>query len=690
MRKVLGFIIVLVLILTPVSAVSMLDYSVSIVKNYKDVTRTRDLSLIVMALSLAFNRTDELSEYEIWHFTEKLISWQNDDGGWGYFYGSTSSVPDTGFALIALSKARKVAWSDPKREEMIRSAIVKGVIYLERSFNGNGWGYLKGMENDYRSTLLASAALVMAGYDYDYVKASYEIIKDKMPDDPFFLYLWIVVTKNVTGIVPKNAIEKLESIKGSEDKIAAASYALLDIEGLTFQTALLLSESEKFQKNWSKWEYPIYSTMAFSLISEKVIEAGEDKLLKLCSILPELQNEDGGWSLYKGYPSDVVVTYYVLKALEICNPRSEAAIKALEFMREISKRYENEIMRDHYLRNNYLYSILALAEYNALTEEEKEKAIEIIESSFWGNNLGKQPKTVALAIRTLVALGISPNDKIIKENLEWLMKKMEHGGWGFVFETSLVEWYFAPTYPETLDVFTSLLPVVGKEKLGKTIEFIKNNPPSVEWRKLYAYVTLLKIGEVPDWTVEVPEDYSNPLIDAILVEYYTISPEIPKVNVYTVLSELRGKEVELRTNDPKLGQIVAESIEGTVNASVKVRISELLAVPDVGDYIFVAPVGRIDMSRYNQDVKIYLKLGKFTVNGISLDGRGNLVIVPGRNREGALLFVLYYGKNVEEIAKLALQPSLLKYFHGKAVIIKWNDVNKDGEVEVDELTVKFL
>jgi len=106
MRGSIAIIITIALITAPVSAVSMLDYSTNIVKSFRDISKTEDLSLIVMALSLALNRTENLNEDDVWKFTNELINWQNEDGGWGYFFGSISSVPDTSFALIALSKAR--------------------------------------------------------------------------------------------------------------------------------------------------------------------------------------------------------------------------------------------------------------------------------------------------------------------------------------------------------------------------------------------------------------------------------------------------------------------------------------------------------------------------------------------------------------------------------------------------------
>lgn len=609
----------------------------------------------------------------------------------GILFGSISSVPDTSFALIALSKARGVIGGNASRRVKIENSIVKGVIYLERTFNGNGWGYLKGMPTDYRSTLLASAALVMLGKDRDYVRDAYRTIKSKLPNDPFSLYLWAIVTKNITGEVPSSVIEKLKEFHRDEGELAAATYSLLELEGLTFETALMLSELEDYRSEWTNMYYPIYSTMAFSIVSEKIIKAGEDKLLKLCSILPELQNEDGGWGLYKDSYSDVIVTYHVLNSLRICNPRSDAARKGLNFMRNKMKEAEREIRSDKYLRKEYLYALLSLIEYNNLSKEERENAISLIMSSKWENSIGKQPNIVALAIRALIGLGVPQSNERIREGLEWVMEKEVDGGWGFIFKTPLVEWYFAPTYLHTFEVFNALLPILGKEKLKDTIEFLKKNEPDIEWQKLYVYVTLMKLGEKPEWSISIPNDYySSPIVDAMLIEYYAISPEVPKVNIYTILSEFKNGKVEIRSDNAKLAIIVSKNLEATLNSTTKIRITELLSIPDTGNYVIIGPVGRIDVSKYNGDVGISLKLGKFTVCGVPLTGDGNLVIIPGRNRKGALLLILYRGRNTDKIAELILQPKLLKYFHGKAVIAEWKDRNRNGRVESDELMVKFL
>ncbi|AMM54829.1 prenyltransferase/squalene oxidase repeat-containing protein [Pyrococcus kukulkanii] len=680
-------LILMIIILAPVSAVDMLDFSAKIARGYPDEGRIERLSIIVMALSQALNKTPSLPREDVWVKVERLISWQNEDGGWGYFYGSVSSVPDTAYALIGLKYAYEAFKNDPKRGEEIRVAIVRGVKYLEEAFTGNGWGYLPGMTPDYRSTLLASAALVLLGEDLYLVRKAYQIIKDKLPSDPYLLHLWIMVTYNMEGKIPEESIKYFGNQEGA---IALKAYTLLSLKGLDFQTAILLAELEEYKHNWTDKYYPLYSTMAFSLVSENVVEPSEDKLKKVCTILEASQNEDGGWGVYVGSPSTASVTYFVLDSLRICNPMSEAVKRGLEYMRRVYERDMEEIKFDKYLRQSYLFALLSLLEYRNLTYSEKEEAKSLILSSFWGDRFGKQPLTTALAIKALTMLGIPKTDKIIEENLEWLMRMKKDGGWGFAFETDLLSWYFAPMYPETTVILDMIKDIVLPSEIQDVIEYVKDNPPKQAWELLSIYLTLNKLGINQSIEVEIQEPGKSPLYDSFLVKYYTVNPEVPRVNIYTVISKFRNSSVKIISTDPALSTIVAKGMESILSTNTSVRLTELVRVPEYGDYVLIYPVGRIDVSRYNSDVKIYIRAGHLTLNGVPLSGDGVLVIVPGRNRDGELLFVLYRGEGYKEIARLIFQSPILKYLHGKAVIASWVDTNKDGKVQVEELSVKFL
>ncbi|AEC52826.1 hypothetical protein PNA2_1912 [Pyrococcus sp. NA2] len=689
MRVFTYMLILLIITATPASAINMLDYSVDMVKKMGELSKTKDLSLMIFALSLAFNRSENLTTEDVWKLVDLLIERQNSDGGWGYFYGSISSVPDTSFALIGLSKAKGVFYNDINKRVKIEKAVRRGIIYLKEAFNGEGWGYLPGMPSDYRSTLLASAALSMLGEGLSYVSESYNVIRDEIPDDPFMVYLWILVTKTVTGEIPEKAIEKLKEMRKDEGELAASTYALLEFEGLTFDTAMSLLELEEYRETWSDPYYPIYTAMAFSLVSEKRIR--REELSEICSILSELQNGDGGWGVYSGVSSNVMVTYYVLNSFKRCNPKSETVKKALHFMRIRMQEIGNEVKMDRHLRKEYLYALLSLIEYNNLTKSEKEEAISLIMSSTWKDNLGKQPVIVALAVKALLELGIPSNSSIIEENLKWLEKMKIEGGWGFTFETPYVEWYLAPTYPETVEVFNALLPILGRDRLKDTIELMKKEAPTVEWVKLYTYTTLLKLREKPSWEVDIPSNYKrSPLLDAMLIRYYTLSPEVAWTNIHTVFSEFMNRKIEIRTMHSKLGILISRGLAATLNSNTKLEVVRSIVVPETGYYVIVAPIGEVDPSVYNRRITIQAEAGKVTIDGIPLNGEGNLVIIPGENREGALLFVLYNGKNVDRLAEIMFDPRILRYLHGKAVIVRWYDRNNDGEVEMKEIDVKFL
>ncbi|RLF91952.1 hypothetical protein DRN82_01175 [Thermococci archaeon] len=680
-------LILMMILLTPVSAVEMLDFSVNVAKAYPDEERTERLSIIVMALSQALNKTPSLSAEDVWRKVEKLISWQNDDGGWGYFYGSISSVPDTAYALIGLKYAYEAFKNEPEKREEIRVAILNGIRYLERAFSGNGWGYLPGMIPDYRSTLLASAALTLLGEDLDLVRRAYPIIKEKFPSDPYLLHLWITVAYNMEGKIPE---ESLKHFGNQEGAMALEAYTLLSLKGLDFQTALLLAELEEYRHNWTDKYYPLYSTMAFSLVSENVVGPSEDKLKKVCTILEASQNDDGGWGVYVGSPSSASVTYFVLDSLRICNPMSEAVKRGLEYMRGVYKRDMEEIKFDKYLRQSYLFALLSLLEYRNLTYSEREEAKSLILSSFWGDKFGKQPLITGLAIKALTMLGVPKTDKVIEENLDWLMEMKENGGWGFIFETDLSSWYFAPMYPETTVILYLIKDLVRPNDVQDVVEYVKDNPPRQAWELLSAYLTLKEMGINQSIEVEIQEPGKSPLYDSFLVKYYTVNPEVPRVNIYTVISKFRNSSVKIISTDPGLSTIVAKGLENVLSANTSIRLTELIRIPESGDYILIYPVGRVDVSRYNSDVKIYIRAGHLTLNGVPLSGDGTLIIIPGRNRDGELLFVLYRGEGYKDIANLIFNSPILKYLHGKAVIASWVDTNKDGKVQVEELSVKFL
>ncbi|ASJ16880.1 hypothetical protein A3L04_07230 [Thermococcus chitonophagus] len=688
MKRPVVLMLLLLIIAAPVSAVDMLDISSKIVKTYPDEGETKTLSLIVMALSQALNKTPSLTPDDVWNRVEELLSWQNSDGGWGYFYGSVSSVPDTSYALIALSKAIKV-FGDVKKKEKIRIAIIRGVSYLEKAFNKDGWGYLPGMRPDYRSTLLASAALVMLNEDLYLVKKAYPMLKDKIPDDPYLTYLWIVITSKIEGGIPNEALNKLQ---GNEAKLALKAYALLELKGLDFQTALILADLEKYKDNWTNKYYPIYATMAFSMVSERVINPTEDKLKATCSVLESSQNPDGGWGVYVGSPSSPSVTYFVLDSLKICNPMSPASKKGLEYMRKIYESEEEKVMVDQYLTQRYLFALLALLEYKNLTNIEKEKAKSLIMSTFWGDMFGKQPLTTALAIKALIMLGVPKTEKIIQENIKWLLSMKKNGGWGFTFETFLNKWYFAPLYPETTIILGILKDFVPKEQLADVISYVETNPPDQAWEVLYIYSILKSMGIEPKLNVCIESPGKSPLYDAFLVRYYSINPEVPRVNLYTVLSNLKNSSVELRSFDAGMARVIADGMKDILYTNVSVKLTKLPEVPEYGNYVLVYPVTvNVDISRYNSDVVITTSTSGYPViNGMPVYGDGVLLIVPGRNRNGELLFVLYAGKGYKDIANLIFNSPILKYLHGKAVIASWVDENRDGRVEIDELNVRFL
>ncbi|WP_430515177.1 prenyltransferase/squalene oxidase repeat-containing protein [Pyrococcus woesei] len=697
MRKlyVLSLLLLIILGSSAVSA-SILEYSSKITYDYSlETDKIKDLSLSLLALAVATDKAESLDRKKLWEVTEKLLSHQNGDGGWGYFYGSVSSVPDTGCALLALGTALEKFEGEYDKEYKIKRAINRGVEFLLDNYNGEGWGYLKKMPTSYYPTLIAVVALSSLNRGYPYTEIAFSnVLKNTIPEKPEELALWILAYYNIYKEEPTNVVEKLIKSVKEDYEYPLAAYVLLKVRGLDFEAAKLLAKAESYNESWTSPYYPIYTTMAFSLVSESIIPQGEDKLAKYCALLENMQNEDGGWGIYKGSPSDVRVTYYALMSMKICNPQSEAVYRGLEFMRREMEKNKELILMDGKLRDEYLYALLALLEYRSLDWNERKVERALIESSEWGFAYGKQPLTTALAIKALLKMGADKTTPIVKENIEWLLRIKKNGGWGFIFRTVIVDWNYAPEYPATIEIFNVLWPLVDEEDLKDTIELLRKTPPRIEWQKLYAYLSLSEKSIEPYWSPEISESENNSLTVAMLVRYYSMFPGVAKVNLYSVITELKDKNVSMITTTEVLKDTVKAMLKDNFNIIVNETVfadPELLEVPERGNWIVIAPISAVKVHEYNADVKV--RVGEeIKVNDLPVEGKAILFIIPGRNRNGNLIFILYTEPKeyAEKLAEVIFSQPIIKYIHGKCVVITWKDTNNNGNVEIEEIDMKFL
>ncbi|AEH24743.1 prenyltransferase/squalene oxidase repeat-containing protein [Pyrococcus yayanosii] len=687
-------ILVLIMLAAPVSSIPVLQGSIEFLSGVDEYPyETHQLSLLIMALSSAHGKVEGEYEDELWKAVDELLQRQNSDWGWGYYKGSISNVPDTAYALMALNRAKNVYPATDGRRITIEVAIKKGMYYLTKAFNGDGWGYIWGSPTDFYPTLMATLALAELGEDSVTLEAGIRYLKENRPTDKKELALWTLALFLGGEEVPEDAISSLESaLSGdvSDEERALITYVLLRVKGLNFEVAKSLSILEENALGddvsfWRGLEASAYATMAFSLVSDKLIEAGEDYLGIACSRLPKLQNEDGGWGPYLGFKSDAKSTYYALHALKVCNPMSPAIGRGLEFMRNVMKERAYWIRVNGYLPNDYLFAVTALAEFGNLTKDEKEEAISLIKGARWGNIFGRQPLTTALAIKALLALGVSPTDSKIVERKRWLLG-LSNGGWGPYVQFFFTGYMAGPSYADTLIIIDALSPISTEDELKPHLTWLLNADATAEWLRVYAMRILKTWGIDPGWTIEKP-DYDDVLLDSMIILYLSAFPEVPTVNIYTVMETLRAENFTVSyTNLQEAGKIVAKGLERLFEKNVTIK--PFTEIGD-GNYVVVAPFGTMNVSEYNRNVKLEVEDNKVIINGREYKRDKIIAIIPGRTRTGVILFVL-----LEEDALPALETlfssGILRYLHGGIFVLTWKDTNGNGRAELEELEAEFL
>jgi hypothetical protein len=105
MKRVLAMMMVFVMIIPVVSAGNIDGPTRFLLGTSGYTQEIEEISLTIMALSSA---SDDLSwniEPQLENIVETLLSQQNPNGGWGYYFGSASNVLDTSYAVIALQRA---------------------------------------------------------------------------------------------------------------------------------------------------------------------------------------------------------------------------------------------------------------------------------------------------------------------------------------------------------------------------------------------------------------------------------------------------------------------------------------------------------------------------------------------------------------------------------------------------------
>ncbi|HIP89252.1 MAG TPA: hypothetical protein EYH24_04810, partial [Thermococcus paralvinellae] len=502
MRRMLSLVLIaLMTIPCGANAKPILDGSVEFLITSEGLLETtKDISLVLMALVSAQGKVEHDLKENI-TLVNLLLSRQNSDGGWGYFKGSTSDVVDTSYAIIALNRAIALYPKGTLEYSKISRSLDHAVSFILNAYSDNGWGYVGNTKPEFYPTAMAVWALGEMGFGtkHPYIKRALNYLNSTTNYGGLSEYeamaLKALAFKSVGQKVSDEMVSKIkESLEMEELSVrerALLTYALVTCEGVNFDVAKALLTLEYLKHGeetfyWSNtpglltqtyvFETSAYATLSFALVSDKLSEEIENPFKASCEALKNAQNPDGGWSYFYGFPSNEKATYYALKALKLCYFRDPSIEKGLEWIREQYEKNRRVMEKYHEIYPPYVYTLLTLLEFNMLNDTEKIRDVDLIKGvrigvGKWGNVLGPQPYDTALAIKSLLALGISSNDTDIQNAKSWLLS-VSKGGWGTYVKTRFYSYMLPPEVSITLEVLEALAPISTKEELEPHLKWL--------------------------------------------------------------------------------------------------------------------------------------------------------------------------------------------------------------------------
>ncbi|WP_087036058.1 prenyltransferase/squalene oxidase repeat-containing protein [Thermococcus litoralis] len=746
MKRVVPVLLIVMMILPYAGAVPILDASTKFLLEGKEyMETTQQLSLSLIALASSYPAVENLTISDIEYFVDALLARQNPDGGWGYYEGSVSNVVDTSYAVIALKKT--LAVYEGNKRSLIYNAVERGVDFLVDSYNGKGWGYVPNTLTEFYPTLMAVWALGENGYskDHPYIKSAIEYIEKTEPygirkGEAVALKL---LAYHAVGYVSPGVREEAWKLVNSPDittkERAFLTYALLVYDGLTFETAKLLTTLEDLKEKNESFVYwankpgqlvqrevfvtSALATWSFAKVSGELAVEPETPFEASCSELEKVQNKDGGWPYIIGFSSTDRATYYALKALKKCYFMDESIGKGLEWVKgRIDKNMEIALSKGE-LYPPYVYNLLTLLEFNLVNESEKAEHIAFIKSlkkgdGKWGDFLGLQPYDTALAIKALLALGVSPQDEDIVKAKEWLLS-FPTEGWGTVITTKYYTRFFPSEVSTTIEVLEALEPLVTKQDVEKHLNWLINQrtadggwpnikesyivgvlmyqgQPSVELT-IRATEVLYAFGidyrqETLQWLLPKKKNnlWGSSIIDSALATlYFSTFEELPKpVNLYEVIRALPDGNFKILYTFGR--DKVALSVKDSLNTlfGTNMTAEQFKEIGD-GNYIVLADLTEFDLSKYNPYIEIKADKENVYLNGKSYKRDSTMMIVPGKTSKGYVLFVLY-PRSLDNAVKVFFASNIVKYLNGVACVVTYEDKNQNGIVELEELEAEFM
>lgn len=746
MRRIVPVLLIVIMILPYAGAVPILDASTKFLLEGREyMETTQQLSLSLIALASSYPAVENLTISDLDYFVDALLTRQNPDGGWGYYEGSVSNVVDASYAVIALKKALAVYGGS--KASLISDAIENGIEFLVNSRNENGWGYVPDTLTEFYPTVMAVWALGENGYskDHPYIQSAIKYLEKAEPHGirrGEFVALKLLAYHAVDYVSPELIGEAWDLVNSPEITVkerAFLTYVLLVYEGLTFETAKLLATLENLKEKNESFVYwankpeklvqrevfvtSALATWSFAKVSEELMVEPETPFEASCSELEKVQNKDGGWPYIVGFSSTDRATYYALKALKKCYFMDENIEKGLEWVKgRIDENMEISSERGE-IYPPYIYNLLTLLEFNLVNESEKAKHIAFIKSlkredGKWGDFLGLQPYDTALAIKALLALGVSPQDEDIVKAKEWLLS-FPTEGWGTVLTTKYYTRFFPSEVSTTIEVLEALEPLVTRQDVEKHLNWLlEQRTEDGGWpniKESYILGVLMYQGESSvELTIRATEllyafgiDYrqetlqwllpkkknnlwGSSIIDSALATlYFSTFEELPKpVNLYEVIRILPEGNFEILYTFGR--DKVAVSVKNSLDMlfGTNMTVEQFKEIGD-GNYIVLAGLTEFDLSKYNPFIELEIDNESIYLNGESYKRDSTLLIVPGKTSKGYVLFILY-PRNLDNAVKVFFASNIIKYLNGVACVVTYEDKNQNGIIELEELKAEFV
>ncbi|NJF25534.1 prenyltransferase/squalene oxidase repeat-containing protein [Thermococcus sp. Bubb.Bath] len=477
-----------------------------------------------------------------------------------------------------------------------------------------------------------------------------------------------------------------------------------------------------------------YALMAISELVPPIESVSVNPNEMPCDELLSYQNPDGGWGLRKGLPSNEMATYYALQAVEACYPAPQAVERAINWTKDRLAHDESEALKEGRMTVDYYYALMTLVRFNALNESERAHAIQVIKSlklktGLWGEkDLGPQPGDTARAISALLALGVSPSDGDIKAAEEWLTS-ISSKGWGLYYASGLYGYMLDMNVLDTITVLKALEPLVNESTLRPHLKWLLNQKVDGGWayvKKNYiwsvnftangtpvitsravngtptvfltveAATLLMKHGmghsiaqEALDFVRSARDSgklVNDTLDTAAAIIYLSGFNRMPMVDLSDVRNALESSTFAVEYAKGRMED--ASSIRDYLIESFgqKFLLGPLGSL-EGGNYVVVAGFNDVNVSEYNRYLDVEVNGNTITVDGKPYPREGTVLLAPGRTKGGVILFVLY-DKDSSEIAKLVFRIGYVKYMQGNAVVIRFQDRNGDGKVQLNEVTAE--